>query len=107
MNCNRTNRRCCCFLGMQMRRKIVSYGEAKPIRIGKDEMNLVENPIALLTDRPDPNQKTLVFTQPYTGKDGKLKEAKWLVTGSDQHGLPLAGDEDIILVLLELTKEQG
>jgi hypothetical protein len=90
-----------------MKRKIVSYGEAKPIRIGKDEMNLVENPIALLTDRPDPNQKTLVFTQPYTGKDGKLKEAKWLVTGSDQHGLPLAGDEDIILVLLELTKEQG
>src|SRR5689334_16338017 len=80
---------------------------AQLLRIGKDEMNFVENPIALLSDRVDPAMKTLKFTRLVEGRGGQLVESEWIVTGSDEHGLPIAGDEDIYLVLLEMTKETG
>jgi hypothetical protein len=67
--------------------------DARPI--GRDEMNLAEFPIALLTNRASKKVKTLIFE----GKDGKLT-----VTGSDLHGLPTAPDADVILGLIQLTK---
>lgn len=88
-------------------KKPASEDNESPLRIGKDEMNLVENPIALLTDHPDPDQKVLKFVRPVEGKNGKITESTWTVTGSEQYGLPLASDEDIYLILMELTKEQG
>jgi hypothetical protein len=76
-------------------------------RTGKDEMNLIEHPIALLVDRRKPDQKAIHCQVPVRGKNGQIVKATWRVTGSEEYGLPFAGDEDIILVLLELTKEQG
>lgn len=70
---------------------------------GKDEMNLAVNPFAWLTDRPDPTVKTLKFTYPVPGKK---TPAEWVLTGSDEYGLPLPGDEDILLVLIQLTREK-
>src|SRR3954469_17712561 len=63
--------------------------------MGRDEMNLAEFPIALLTDRVPDGLKTLEFA---TGS-GKL-----IVTGSDAHGLPTAMDADVIIGLIQLTK---
>jgi hypothetical protein len=63
--------------------------------LGRDEMNLAEFPIALLTDRVPQGLKTLEFA---TGS-GKL-----IVTGSDAHGLPTAMDADVIIGLIQLTR---
>jgi hypothetical protein len=67
-------------------------------RVGRDEMNLAEFPIALLTNNSSKSLKTLTFE----GKHGKLT-----VTGSDAYGLPTAPDSDVIVALLHLTKTRN
>jgi hypothetical protein len=62
--------------------------------VGRDEMNLAEFPIALLSNRAQ-NQKTIV----YEGKSGRLT-----ISGTDKFGLPTALDQDVIIGLLQLTK---
>ncbi|MBV8318562.1 MAG: replication initiator protein A, partial [Singulisphaera sp.] len=66
--------------------------------VGRDEMNLAEFPITLLTERVPEGVKTLVFED----KHGTLT-----VTGSDAHGLPTAPDADVIVALLHLTKTRN
>ncbi|MBV8077746.1 MAG: replication initiator protein A [Planctomycetaceae bacterium] len=64
-------------------------------RIGRDEMNLAEFPITLLTDYPPEGIKTLIFEDQH----GTLT-----VMGSDAYGLPTASDSDVIVALIQLTK---
>jgi len=64
-------------------------------RVGRDEMNLCEFPIASLADRVSPGCKTLVFEDQH----GRLT-----VSGSDAYGLPTALDSDVIVGLIQLTK---
>jgi replication initiator protein A len=64
-------------------------------RVGRDEMNLAEYPITLLTERVPPGVKTLVFED----RHGTLT-----VSGSDAYGLPAAPDSDVIVALIQLTK---
>jgi hypothetical protein len=64
-------------------------------RIGRDEMNLCEFPIATLSDRVPEGCKTLVFED----RHGRLT-----VSGSDAYGLPTAPDSDVIVGLIQLTK---
>ena len=78
-----------------------------PARIGKDELNLTEFPIALLSSRGSESQKTLEFSDTIRGENNKPVKRQWIVTGSDKFGLPVSGDEDIILSLLEATKDDG
>ena len=74
---------------------------------GRDELNLAEFPFATLLYQRNDRKKTLTFSDTITGKDGQTVERHWTVTGSDAHGLPVAGDVDIIIALLVLTQEQG
>jgi hypothetical protein len=67
-------------------------------RVGKDEMNLAEFPIAILTNRAPEGVKTLR----YRDHRGQLT-----VTGSDALGLPTAIDADVIVALIELTKKRN
>jgi replication initiator protein A len=67
-------------------------------QVGRDEMNLAEFPITLLTNNSSKAVKTLTFE----GKHGKLT-----VTGSDAYGLPTAPDSDVIVALLHLTKTRN
>ena len=67
-------------------------------RVGRDEMNLAEFPITLLTDYPPEGVKMLVFE----GRHGKLT-----VVGSEDLGLPTAPDSDVIVALLHLTKTRN
>jgi plasmid replication initiation protein len=66
-----------------------------PRQVGRDEMNLAEFPITLLTERVPPGIKTMVFED----RHGKLT-----VVGSDDLGLPTALDSDVIVGLIQLTK---
>ena len=67
-------------------------------RIGRDEMNLCEFPIAALAERVPPGCKTLVFED----RHGRLT-----VIGSDAYGLPNALDSDVIVALIQLTKQRN
>lgn len=67
--------------------------DARPI--GRDEMNLSELPISLMTERAPKDCKTLIFE----GQEGRL-----IITGSDLYGLPTAPDADVIVGLIQLTK---
>jgi hypothetical protein len=73
----------------------MSDGGKDARQVGRDEMNLAEFPITLLTDHPSMGVKTLVFED----RHGKLT-----VSGSDAHGLPTAPDADVIVALIQLTK---
>lgn len=81
--------------------------ETLPIRIGKDELNLIEFPIALLSGRAGSEQKTLKFSDTIAGEKGRQVKREWVVAGSEEFGLPTASDEDIFIALLETTKEIG
>jgi hypothetical protein len=65
---------------------------------GRDEMNLAEFPLGVLSERVPPGVKTLTFE----GNQGRL-----VVTGSDYLGLPTPLDTDVLIALLHLTKTQN
>jgi hypothetical protein len=65
---------------------------------GRDNMNLAEVPITLLADRVPKGVGTLVF---------KTAHGQVTVSGSSKYGLPLAGDADIIVGLIYLTKREN
>jgi hypothetical protein len=74
-------------------------GPIPPVElIGRDEMNLAEFPLTLLTDRVPEGQNTLH----YEDRHGKLT-----ITGSDAYGLPTAADADVIVALIQLTKKKN
>lgn len=75
--------------------------------IGKDEMNLVEFPITLLAKRHESECKTMKFSDTIMGEDNKPIKREWVVTGSDEFGLPLAQDNDLLVALLLLGKEKN
>ena len=74
-----------------------------PRLISRDEMNLAEFPLAVLSTRSDPNIKTLEFQDNVRGKNGEVIDRKWIITGADKFGLPTASDEEVLLGLMKLT----
>ena len=77
-----------------------------PVRLGGDELNLAEFPFTLLSDRRPPGLSTLEFTDTIRGPGSEPVTRVWTVTGADEFGLPLAGDEEIYVALMEVTREQ-
>jgi hypothetical protein len=75
--------------------------------LSRDEMNLVEFPISVLSKRTDPNTKTLEFTDYVTSKAGDQIERKWIITGADKFGLPTSSDDEVLLGLLKLSVDKG
>ena len=72
---------------------------------GRDELNLAEFPITLLSDRVPKGCNTLVFEiEPRDRKSGQLVSRKVTITGSDAYGLPTALDDEILVALIQLTK---
>jgi plasmid replication initiation protein len=77
-----------------------------PIVLGKDEMNLAEYPLSILTHRIPRHRKTYSFTQRITDHEGTLVKQSWSVLGSDKYGLPTPYDDDVLIALLYCYKEQ-
>ena len=72
---------------------------------GRDELNLAEFPITLLSDRVPKGLKTLTFEdQVFDQQAGETVTRKLTVTGSDAYGLPTAVDDEVIVALIQLTK---
>jgi plasmid replication initiation protein len=79
--------------------------EALASSIVKEEMNLVEFPFTVLSHRISKDQKTFEVSQKVRSRSGRLINQRWIVTGSDKFGLPLATDNDIYLALMQIYKE--
>src|ERR671919_152701 len=77
-----------------------------PIILGKDEMNLAEYPLSILTHRVPRDRKTYSFTQRITDHQGGVIKQTWSVLGSDKYGLPTPYDDDVLIALLYCYKEQ-
>jgi hypothetical protein len=74
--------------------------------VSRDEMNLAEFPLAVLSTRVDNKVKTLEFTDYSRGAKGEMIERRWIITGADKFGLPTATDDDVVLGLIRLSMDQ-
>jgi len=73
---------------------------------GRDELNLAEFPIALLASRPNPNQKTVQFKDRIWDKQADQHVTRKLtIAASDLYGLPTTLDDEVILGLIQLTRQ--
>ena len=74
---------------------------------GRDELNLAEFPLASLSARPPSGQKTLVFTDRIWDRGRREWVQRQLtITGSDAYGLPTALDDEVIVGLIQLSRDQ-
>jgi hypothetical protein len=73
------------------------------LSLGKDERNLAEFPIALLSQRAPKGCTELVFKDRWTDSDGRPFERELRISADPDRGLPTAFDDDVILGLLQLT----
>ncbi len=76
-------------------------------RVSRDEMNLAEFPLTVLSTRASPTIKTLEFKDTIHTKNGEMVTREWTITAADKFGLPTASDDELLLGLLKLTVDQG
>jgi Replication initiator protein A len=75
--------------------------------LGRDEMNLAEFPITLLTDRVSKDQKEAVYQDEiYDERSGRTL-ARRLTIQAGNYGLTTAIDDEVILALIQLTKQKN
>lgn len=75
------------------------------VHLGKDEMNLAEFPITLLTDRVPAGQKIIEYQDEiHDERTGRTVTRKLTVKPAEGTGLPTASDDVVILGLIQLTK---
>ena len=78
-----------------------------------EEMNLVEFPIGLISDRPpkDPETgkevKTFEWEKWISLPGGERVKQQWTVAGSDKYGLPRGFDFCVLFLMVQLWSEQG
>ena len=84
-----------------------SRSKSNSIGFSRDEMNLAEFPLAVLSTRVDPKVKTLEFTDSHRLPNGEMAERKWVITGADKFGLPTSTDDDVVLGLMRLSMDKG
>ncbi|MCB0329085.1 MAG: replication initiator protein A [Bdellovibrionales bacterium] len=86
------------------------YGAKNPLtpsRYSRDEMNLAEFPLSVLSTRVSPNKKTLEFEDTIYDKNGQPVKRQWIITAADKFGLPTASDDEVLLGLLKISVDKG
>ncbi len=78
------------------------------LKEGRDEMNLAEFPLSLLADRAGPEQRSLCFEDSVWDEGRRERITRQLtVTASEKHGLPTARDDEVLLGLVQLSKQRN
>jgi hypothetical protein len=81
---------------------------APAVFVGRDEMNIAEFPISLLCDRAPKGQNEIGFQDRiFDSKTGCEILRNLTITAPEKYGLPTSTDDDVILALLQLTKQQN
>jgi hypothetical protein len=80
----------------------------KPLgQLGRDEMNLAEFPIALLTDRVPKDQTEAIYQDEiFDDRTGRTLTRK-LTIKAGSCGLTTAIDDEVVLALIQITKEKN
>lgn len=73
----------------------------------RDEMNLAEFPLTVLSTRTNQDIKTLEFADTQRLSNGEVITRQWIITGADKFGLPTSTDDDVLLGLMRLSMDQG
>jgi hypothetical protein len=72
---------------------------------GRDEMNLVEFPLAGLSDRVPTGRNSLVFEDTIWDRSrGENVRRRLTIAGSAEYGLPVALDDEVMLGLIQVSK---
>jgi hypothetical protein len=80
----------------------------KPLGLlGRDEMNLAEFPIALLTDRVPKDQKEAIYQDEIKDERTGLTLTRKLTITAGNYGLTTPLDDEIILALIQLTRQKN
>lgn len=72
---------------------------------GRDELNLIEFPICLLSDRAPPGCNTLVFEDQTRNDAGEVVNRSLTILASERYGMPTSTDDDVLLALMALSRE--
>jgi hypothetical protein len=93
-------------MSKNIKRRSLRFPPLPDKRRARDELNLAEFPLGVLTDKEDPNRHTVTFEDQVM--DSRFPEPivrRVIVTSSPTFGgLPTAFDQDILLGLVNLTK---
>lgn len=79
----------------------------KPKEVAKYEMNLAEFPVTLLSKQVSKEKKTIKYSDWIKGKDGERKRRDWIVTGSEEWGLPAGSALKTLFELIQIWKENN
>lgn len=91
--------------GREKKQDRVLYEEFK---LGMDELNLAEFPLAGIADRFLDGRKTVVFKDQVWDPERRLHIPRELaISGSDRYGLPTASDDDVLLACMQLAHIEG
>jgi hypothetical protein len=90
---------------IQRSKKQVGQGIGE-VTNGRDEMNLVEFPLALLSERAPEGLRTLEVSDEIEEKGIAIKR-QVTVAATEKYGLPTAKDEDVLMGMLQLAKLQN
>lgn len=75
---------------------------------GIDELNLAEFPLSLISKKASDDVKVLIFEDKIFDKaTNQMVERRVTISGSADCGLPSAADEEVLLALIQITKQQG
>jgi hypothetical protein len=73
-------------------------------RLGRDELNLAEFPLAPIAERFLNGEKTVVFQDDVWDPERRATVPRELaISGSDRYGLPTAKDDDVLLACVQLS----
>ena len=74
--------------------------------VTREEMNIVEYPITLISKKVPKGVSKIEYTD-WVTIDGKKRPLKWIVSGSEEYGMPVGGDQDIYIAIMEIWREEG
>ena len=80
----------------------------KPFRLinGRDELNLAEFPLTVLCKQISPGDKIRIFEDRIRDQGtGEIITRRLTISGDEQYGLPTPLDDDVIVGLIQITKE--
>jgi hypothetical protein len=93
---------------MESEQDTPSKPSTKPLALlGRDEMNLAEFPIALLTDRIPKDQREAVYQDEIFDERTGRTLARKLTIQAGNRGLTTAVDDEVILALIQITKAKN
>ena len=85
--------------------KIITVDDKEKKVFSRDELNLAEFPLTVLSKRSNSSEKTLEFQDTITNKNKQVVQRKWIITGADKFGLPTASDDEVLLGLMKLSSD--